>query len=1010
MPSAFLRSLFLLTLACLVSTRSAGAESFLTEGYAVRVWQTNDGLPENMVTSAVQTRDGYLWFGTYSGLVRFDGERFDVFEPNETPGMADRRTACLFEDAQGTLWLGHESGMVTRYRNGTYTTIPLPPSNEGDKIIGMGSDEQGRVWAMHHNGSLDEVENGAHVPSPIAPEHSGVMSFSRGSRGEIWLSENGQASQLTDGGLVPARPPPPRMANYVYCVATSAGGGVWILCDGRIRKWRDGRWAEDRGEYPWTDGMIACALELRDGTLAVGTIQSGLYLIFPDSRPPVRFDRDNGLPQNWIRFVYEDREGTLWAGAGSAGLVSIHPTPLSVLRLPAESHGCTVLSVAGAADGSLWIGTDGYSLYHYSAGAWRHFGPNQGLANTYVPAVAVAPDGAVWASDFWWGGPYRLEGGRFERPRGIEETSNPVYALLPSSGSEVLVGNRDGLRHWKDGESSWLAKSPNVPAPEVCALARDGKGATWLGIAHGGVARIEHGEVTFFRRGDGLASDLVNCLCVDDEGTLWIGTADRGLSRFKDGRFANLGRNEGLADNAVCAILDDGRGFLWLSTRHGIQRIGKKELHRCADGATATFGSQTFDRSDGLPTIEFTSGFQSVACKTPDGRLWFASGSGVVTVDPARIAPNPYVPPVVIRSMMADGKARMIEGEAVSEALPPNHQRLEFRFSGLSYVAPSKVLFKYRLEGMDQGWIDAGTKRSTFYSRLPAGHYRFQVVACNNDGLWNSQPATLGFTVAPFFWQTGWFVGLCVIGAAGAVASLARALTRRRLLRQMEAMERRHALERERARIAQDIHDDVGASLSKIAMLSQPARADLIEPERAAAMLSRIYASARDVTRALDEIVWAVDPRHDTLDSLVDYMGRFAQDLLATAGVRCRLDLPVQVPSWPLTAEVRHNLFLAFKEALHNAMKHAGASEVRVSLTVGPRSFTFVIKDDGRGFDPAQPAKVTPGRIGGGSGVGNMQKRMSRIGGRCDVASAPGTGTTVSLTVEIAEAAAHATP
>ncbi len=969
----------------------------------MRVWQTEDGLPQNMVTSAVQTRDGYLWFGTPSGLARFDGERFQVFEPANTPTLPDRRVTRLFEDAEGTLWIGHDSGVVTRYRAGRFKPLTLPAGNIGDKIIGLGNDEHGRLWAMRENGVVDALDGATRVPSLLGADRPGVMSYSANAKGNMWLSANGQAARLMGGRLVVAALPPPRSNNYVLCVGAASDGGAWIICDGRIRKWKDDRWVEDRGACPWVGG-VACCLELRDGTLAIGTLEAGLYLAFKDGRPLVHLDQTNGLPQNWVRFLYEDREGNLWAGAGSAGLVSIHATAFSVVHSPEETRGCSLLSVSAAPDGSLWVGTDGAGLYHYSAGNWKHYGIEDGLTNLYVPSVAVSPEGVVWASDFAWGSPHRLQGDRFSRPAGIEVNSNPVYALLPLGSGELLIGNRDGLQQWKDGRSTWLVTSPKTSAPEVCAIARDRNGAIWCGFGFGGVARFAEGRVTRFRISEGLASDAVYSLCVDDDNTVWVGTADRGLSRFKDGRFSNIGRAQGLADDAICAILDDGAGYLWLSTHHGIQRIAKRDLNRCADDPSATFSSHVYDRSDGLPITEFTSGFQPIACKSADNRLWFTSSQGLVIVDPARIESNPIQPPVVIDSMWRDGKAAQLTNGLVPDHLPPDHQRLEFRFAGLSFVAPSKVLFKYRLDGIDGDWVDAGTKRSAFYSRLPAGAYRFRVIACNNDGVWNTNGTSLAFVVAPFFWQTWWFVTSCVAAALATVAWFARFLTRRRMQRQMEAMERQHELERERSRIAQDIHDDVGASLSRIAMLSQPARSELAEPERTAAVLSRIYTTAREVTRALDEIVWAIDPRHDTLDSLVDYMGRFAQGFLAAANIRCRLDLPVVVPAWPLTAETRHNLFLAFKEALNNALKHAAATEVRISLALQPDAFVLVVKDNGRGFDLTRSASTDSVRINSGNGLQNMKQRLGRIGGHCEIISAKGEGTSVSLLVGIKQA------
>ncbi len=372
-------------------------------------------------------------------------------------------------------------------------------------------------------------------------------------------------------------------------------------------------------------------------------------------------------------------------------------------------------------------------------------------------------------------------------------------------------------------------------------------------------------------------------------------------------------------------------------------------------------------------------------------------------MDPSRIIPNPIVPPVLLNSLLVDGRSVPIAGAAAARELRPDHARLEFGFSGLSFAAPNKVRFKYLLEGIDRDWIDAGGKRSAFYSRLPAGTYRIRVVACNNDGVWNNDGAVLAFTVAPFFWQTWWFGGVALVTAVTGIAGVARSFTRRRMQRKIEALQREHEIERERARIAQDIHDDIGASLSRIAMLSQPARSDLAAPERAGAMLARIYTTAIEVTRSLDEIVWAVDPRHDTLDSLVDYMAKFAQKFLAASGLRCRLDLPVQVPAWPLSAEVRHNLFLAFKEALNNAFKHAGATEVRLAFRLFPHAFVLELHDNGQGFAPSGPE--APERVASGHGLTNMRERLARIGGRCEISSGPG-GTTVSFTVEI-ETAGH---
>jgi signal transduction histidine kinase len=334
--------------------------------------------------------------------------------------------------------------------------------------------------------------------------------------------------------------------------------------------------------------------------------------------------------------------------------------------------------------------------------------------------------------------------------------------------------------------------------------------------------------------------------------------------------------------------------------------------------------------------------------------------------------------------------------------IAPGHQQFEIRYSGLSFAAPDKVRFACKLEGLEHEWRNEGTKRLAQYSYLRPANYTFRVKACNNDGVWNETGASVSFTVLPHFWQTWWFRITSWIAGAAAVAAAGMAFTRRRVQRKLEQLERQRALERERSRIARDIHDDLGASLTRISLLSQSVRGELDDHEAAAADADRIFYTARELTRAMDEIVWAVNPRHDTFDSLVAYLGRFAQNFLSAAGIRCRLDEPPHLPTWTLTSEIRHNVFLAFKEALHNVVKHAGASEVRVAFDVQAGGFVLLVADNGRGFDWNGLQTRTAGlRMSFGNGVLNMQKRLEEVGGRCEWVTASGEGTRVKISVSV---------
>lgn len=653
----------------------------------------------------------------------------------------------------------------------------------------------------------------------------------------------------------------------------------------------------------------------------------------------------------------------------------------------------------------MWIGTEGAGLYRFHEAQWTRFAENEGLANPFVWSVSEDVQGRLWAGT-WGGGLFILRDNRFERAPGLENFTAPTLAMLHTPDGTSWVGTGDGLLQYETGRMTWFGRQEALELPDVRAVVQAKDGTVWFGMSGGGLGCLKDGAVRQFRKSDGLSSDFVQCVRLDDDGTLWIGTAGGGLNRFKDGRFAVISLKHGLPDAVVCHIEEDERGFFWMTSHGGILRVSKAELNRCANGEINEVNCLTYGKGDGMPTLECSGGLQPAGCRTADGRLWFPTSKGLVVVDPTDVKRNQLPPPVVIEEVLVDGQPASVNGPGESPLrISPGRQQFEFQYTGLSFTVPEKVRFNHRLEGLETKWMDAGTKRTANYSYIPPGKYTFRVLACNNDGVWNDVGGALAFTVLPHFWQTWWFRGLAGLNAVALVAGSVLFATRRRMRYKLERIERQRAVERERTRIAKDIHDDLGASLTRITLLSQSVRAELDNAPEAAADVDRIYRTARELTRAMDEIVWAVNPQHDTLDSLATYLGRFAQDFLNAVHIRCRLDLPMQLPAWPLTAEVRHNLFLAFKEALNNAVRHADASEVRVSLNIEPTGFALYLEDQGHGFATdtkgAGDSSSMAGRLASGNGLANMHQRLTEIGGRCDIHSVPGEGTKVTFFVPI---------
>jgi signal transduction histidine kinase/ligand-binding sensor domain-containing protein len=972
-------------------------------------WPVEGAWEPTTVTTVLQAHDGYLWLGTYHGLVRFDGVRFTVFDANKTRPLRNGLITALYEDPQRVLWIGHETGDLTRLKDGAFEAVNLGQRWPGGAIEGITSDEQGDLWLLNPGGTLFRVRDGHCAEAPGGASPSQKACLVRAHDGKLWVASNGRVARLAGGQVEPFSFDTRNQAGWYEWLTCARDGGLWVFGNERLRKWREGRWVAELTGGPRVPGSVTLLQESRSGALLVGTVKDGLYILSTNA-PALHFCRTNGLSHDWVRSLCEDHEGDLWLGTGS-GFDGLRPRKVKMLNAPDGWQGCALLSFIVRPDGSAWLGTEGAGLYHYERGQWTRFGETNGLTNTFVWSVLETRQGELLVGT-WGSGVLVKNGDRFQTQGELNKITAPVLSLFQGGQGEVWIGTTAGLYRYEAGKLTWAAGKEELALPDVRAITEAPDGTLWFGLSGGGLGALKGGTLKQFRKADGLASDFVLCLYADPDGTLWLGTSDNGLGCWQQGRFSTFSTEQGLPSSTISHIVDDGAGNLWLGTQRGILRVAKVELHHCANGTLKAVHCLSYGKAEGLASLTCSGGFQPGACQAADGQLWFPTTKGLALVNPAQVAANPVPPPVVIEQVSADGEPMPfgpLTPNALGEAeatlrIPPGKQRLQIHYTGLSFAAPEKVRFKYKLDGLEEEWLDAGPKRVAEYSYLRPGSYTFRVTACNNDEVWNAVGATLAFTVLPQVWQTWWFQAGCLAASAGAIGAGVLWETRRRVRRKLELLERQHAIERERARIARDIHDELGASLTRITLLGQMARSDLEGQPQAAASVDQIYTTARELTRAMDEIVWAVNPKHDTLDSLVTYLGRFAQNFLSAANIRCRLDLPLQPPAWALTSEVRHNVFLAFKEALNNVLKHAGASEVQISLELTSGGFTLVVADNGRGFDPASlqscAAKAADGtRIGSGNGLLNMQKRLEEIGGGCTWDTAPGEGTRAKLRV-----------
>jgi len=1032
--------------------------------YLVDVWDTENNLPSSSVTAIAQTPDGYLWVGTYSGLARFDGVRFVIFDPVNTPALGHARIQDLFVDARGTLWINTYRGGLTSCREGAFrheweglefdlhTSLAFSSSNAvvfvtqfGDvlrrdlsapgtngawstlsppadrrRLVFQCASPDGTLWFVTREGRIVQLVGAAFRDLPVedAPVGDRTRMLAADSRGRIWAGTD-QGVARWDGRrfetMTPTNGEPTLNVSYVLPVRD---GGVWVLADGRLRKLRDRQWASEATEW---QGLLGSASghnmgmhEDRQGGVWFHHYGNGLFHVTPEGRFQ-RFTTQDGLPGDRVWAWFEGREGDVWVGVDRGGLARLREKRFQVIGVAEGLRARAALSVCEDQRGTIWIGTSGGGLCRWSGGKLEEFPVGGETYGNYVfsvfpqreerrqlaglpgadahlsPQDAGAP--GLWLSASAGEDLYEFRNGQLQRaPWDV----HGVKCLLVDRAGRVWTGTKSRLSWWTPDQRHTFSESEGVTAAAVRALAETADGVVWGGTDGGALLRCEPERLQVFRPADSLAGQPIWSLLADRQRVIWAGTFRGGLLRFKEGKFARVTAEQGLPDDVISQVLEDDQGQLWLGTHAGICRVPKASLDACADGKQRRVECVTYGRQDGLPSLECAGNYQPACWRAQDGRLWFATVKGVVSVKPSELTRNPVPPEVAIEEFRVDGeRLRPTEGRLV---VPPGHNQFEFRFTALSFIASDNVRFRYRLDGLDNDWVDAGTRRTAQYSYLRAGDYCFHVLACNNDGVWNPVGKQLSFTLRPRFYQTWWFLALAAVAVLGGVAASVRAATTRKYRLAMAQLEQQHAVEHDRARIAKDIHDDLGAGLTQITLLSELARRE--PPGQAGTHLERISDSARKMTRAMDEIVWAVDPQHDTLSGLMDYISAYTEDLLRTAGIRCRMDLPAELPPLNIAAEQRYNLFLALKEALNNVIKHAGATEVWLRLRLEPRSLTLIVEDNGRGMPVAAGGKAGD-RLLSGHGLPNLEERLAAIGGRCTVHSTPGQGTRVEMAVPL---------
>ena len=954
----------------------------------VRAWQTDDGLPDNDVTGIAQNSGGYLWVATQGGLALFDGVRFREVELQAPRQHIRPLIRLMLLTPANELWLALEGGRVISLSAGHTNVFSPTDGLPNFRPVSLAQAHDGAVWISYVDGSACRIAAGKITRYTASSGLSGVGQcvLTSDAKGQIWLAKAGKLSVFRNNDFEPVTTLP----DGAVRLAAARNGGIWVNIGAQLLKVEEGKPPDKIAVINSAASGIAPSVLFEDhaGTVWLGTLAGGLFCISGTNV----FAAPTSYPD--ILSLAEDREGNLWAGTGGGGLNRLRPR---VMELQTTENGLpfsSVRSVCEDAAGNLWAATQNGQLARRENGVWKNISVESRWTGAQATCVADDGHGGVWVGTSRGGLRHWADGQVTVLGRGDGFGGDTVRALLSDHEGNLWIAleSPSCVQCFREGKFQTL--SLPAGARTVRAIAQDKSGTIWLGTLDGFLLRVDHGQLV-----DATPSTLtipkpIRCLYADAAGDLWIGYAGAGIGRIRDGKFSSLSTSRGLHDAYICALMaDDGGGF-WFSSDHGIFQVRQRDLIDAIADTNKTVRSVIYGRDESLPGLQGNFGYSPNTVCSADGRIWFPTRAGLVVINPGQSSPNHLVPPVVIERVLVDGQPISFKrGDEV--ALPPGHRKIEIEFTALSFIAPENIGFRSRLDGWDENWVDVPRgQRSVSFSRLPAGEYVFHVTACNSAGIWNETGASLTFEVDPFFWQTNWFRLSVLIVLLGGVAGAVRYVSYRRLRARLAKMEQEAFLQKERARIAKDLHDELGANLTQISLLGKLTQQDLAEPEKARPHVEKIASIARQGVKSVDEIVWAVSPRNDTLGQLLDYAGQYAVDFLNAAGIRCRIDFPEKIPARELHADIRHGLFMVIKEALNNAVKHSGATEIFVFARLEENVLRLEIADNGKGFSATTENDLA-------DGLRNMKQRVTDLGGHCEIASDAGTGTKVRVELHL---------
>lgn len=954
-------------------------------------WTTENGLPQNSINDILQTRDGYLWLATNNGLTRFDGARFAVFD-RSAEGIRSQRVRSLLEDSKGTLWAGSEDGMLIRYRNGKFKTYTAEDGLPQAQAARIEEDDGGNLWITWHGAIIAVTRFDGERFVNYKPE-----DFGRGLSGDPakrypWWSQDSAGLHCLVEGKVRTYSLPGNLSNaQVTRVEADFRGNLWIQTRGAgVVKATNGQLKlYTRREGLPSNDVEGKFIEDRKGNIWFGKIGVGnnLHRIIDGKHEPISIFS--------VTKLYEDSEGSIWIGT-LMGLYRIRKLVITLLtELEGLSHNW-VYPILQGQEKEIWIGSRG--INKYENGRFTQYHTSEGLPSDIIRCIYQDNSGRLWVGTD--AGVCYFKNGRF---RSYDDEygflKRNVFAIHEDRSGNLWFATDKGLVKLKDGRFTEYTSKDGLSHDRITALFEDRAGSLWIGAYHG-LTRLKDGVFTAFTERRGFIGNHVRAIYEDGDGVLWIGTYDGGLYRIKDERLTRYTRKEGLHDNGVFQILEDDAGNLWMGCNRGIYRVSRQELNNFAEGRTRSITSVVYGTKDGLSSMECNGGPQPSGLKTKDGRLWFPTMGGVAIVNPKAVRINTAPPPVIIEEFrLGDETVDFLAGVKITH----DRNSFEIRYTAPSFIKPEQVRFRYKLEGLDQDWIEAGDRRTASFYRIPWGQYRFVVIAANNDGIWNTEGKSVEIVIIRPIWGRWWFITLVSLVSIFIIFLLYRRrvghLREKHAVQQAFSQRLIESQEGERKRIASEIHDSLGQYLLVV-------KNSALLGVRMAEDGSPIHEQFDEIsTRASQALEEARRIAHHLRPSYLDELGlkdalEFLIETVASSS-EIRFSAEIDAVDGAFSKETEMSLYRIAQEGVSNILKHSGATEATLALKLDGRKARLVIKDNGKGFisGPSEPAASRRRSFG----LAGISERARMLGGKEVIQSTPGHGTTITVTLTTQE-------